>query len=1176
MADVRNSFAANPYSEVAFPLSRHAWETCGLASVFGDRQGGVLSPQRARALASHLITNRRENGEDAGGITAGRVLALDLLHAIFRYMADWYCADQYPRVLETGLRYAVRELSPAVVAHTVEACPQLYPPSAVLRGEARIDEYLERGQAPYTGREVVARELLLLHLALFNRAARPFRFLFDDAELRARAPYEACVAALDRFFLDQPPYPKLGLPLLKALRAPIEAAPDSLEGQLDYVREHWQAFLPAELLAELVLVHDIIREETAMRSWGPGPAQVLRFGAAAGGYPEVEAFSKDIDWMSNVVLMAKSTHVWLHQLSLKYGRDIDRLDQIPDEELDQLGRWGFTGLWLIGLWERSAASQQIKQMTGNPEALSSAYSLYDYEVAQDVGGHGAYENLRDRAWQRGIRLASDMVPNHMGIYSKWVVEHPDWFVGLPYPPYPGYRFTGADLSRDDRVCIQIEDGYWDRTDAAVVFRRLDKWTGDARYIYHGNDGTSTPWNDTAQLNFLLPEVRETVIQTILHVARMFPIIRFDAAMTLAKRHFQRLWFPQPGDAGAIPSRAEHGMSKEAFDAVFPKEFWREVVDRVAQEVPDTLLLAEAFWLMEGYFVRTLGMHRVYNSAFMNMLKMEENSKYRQTVKNVLEFSPEVLKRFVNFMNNPDERTAVEQFGRGDKYCGVALLMVTMPGLPMFGHGQIEGFTEKYGMEYGRAYHDETVDEHLVYRHEVEIFPLMRKRHLFSGVENFTFFDFEMGQGGVDENVFAYSNRAGGERALIAYNNAYNSTSGWIRRSTAINTGSGDAPHLVFRNLAEALALNTEPNHFYVFRDHRSGLEFLREGRDFQDGLYIELGAYQYHAFIDFREVYDHDGSWRDLAAQVNGAGAPDMFEAYRERQLADVLEPLRALINGPRLIALVPDEAALPDDARESACADAGKSLSVFLDAVMHKLTLKAETSAIVEEVRRELAIVQDGTAGLARRTPSRAARGRIVDGLPVASEDRTRFARELAVWALLHRTGAVLWPEDGDRQTGQWMDEWLFRKPVTEAVAGAGADAWMAQQAGRLLKLVLRHDGVLDADGGEAVARLTALFEDDDGQQYLGVNLHEGVVYFNKERFADLLHRCVCCRAVVALGQSGDEPVLSEPALDTAVQRAVALERAAERAGYQVAALLSTLAPQRALPKGAECRTEP
>jgi len=86
--------------------------------------------------------------------------------------------------------------------------------------------------------------------------------------------------------------------------------------------------------------------------------------------------------------------------------------------------------------------------------------------------------------------------------------------------------------------------------------------------------------------------------------------------------------------------------------------------------------------------------------------MEENDKYRQTIKNILEFNPEILKRFVNFMSNPDERTAIDQFGKEGKYFGAAVLLTTMPGLPMFGHGQIEGFTEKYGteasiMDYGR-------------------------------------------------------------------------------------------------------------------------------------------------------------------------------------------------------------------------------------------------------------------------------------------------------------------------------------------------------------------------------------------------------------------------------------------------------------------------------------------
>ena len=55
---------------------------------------------------------------------------------------------------------------------------------------------------------------------------------------------------------------------------------------------------------------------------------------------------------------------------------------------------GFTGLWLIGLWERSPASARIKQICGNPEAAASAYSLDDYEIANELGGWEALDNLR--------------------------------------------------------------------------------------------------------------------------------------------------------------------------------------------------------------------------------------------------------------------------------------------------------------------------------------------------------------------------------------------------------------------------------------------------------------------------------------------------------------------------------------------------------------------------------------------------------------------------------------------------------------------------------------------------------------------------------------------------------------------------------------------------------------
>ena len=601
--------------------------------------------------------------------------------------------------------------------------------------------------------------------------------------------------------------------------------------------------------------------------------------------------------MPNVVLMAKSALVWLDQLSKKkYDRPITRLDQIPDEELDFLASAGFTGLWLIGLWERSKASARIKQICGNPEAAASAYSLDDYEIAEELGGWGALDNLRARAWKRGIRMASDMVPNHTGMDANWVVEKPDLFVQTRDCPFPGYDFNGENLSHDGRVGVYLENHYYAKSDCAVVFKRVDNATGDTRYIYHGNDGTGMPWNDTAQIDFLNPAAREEVIQKILHVARNFPIIRFDAAMVLAKKHIQRLWYPEPGKGGDIASRSRFSITRDEFERRIPEEFWREVVDRCAREVPDTLLLAEAFWMMEGYFVRTLGMHRVYNSAFMNMLKKEENSKYRTTIKNTIEFDPEILRRYVNFMNNPDEDTAVAQFGKDDKYFGVCTMMVAMPGLPMFGHGQIEGFDEKYGMEYRRAYRNEIVNEGLVERHRREIFPLMKRRWLFAGVENFRLYDF-WENGRVNENVFVWSNRVGQERALIFYNNKYEQASGWTRMSAAFLEKHPDgSKKLVQKSLAEGLGLSQREGRFCLMQEQRSRLWYIRETADIaNNGLFAHLSGFQTQVFVNIREVDDDAGFYRALCDSLAGRGITDVHMGIQNIRLKELYATLTQL-----------------------------------------------------------------------------------------------------------------------------------------------------------------------------------------------------------------------------------------------------------------------------------------
>jgi glycosidase len=772
-----------------FHVSRASRDLYDFDRALFQTSGNVIVPDfPAARLFARRMNERADPARYPGRVVhAAELNAMGLIDEICHHAVEIYRRTVNHQVMADAISALVDHMGAGRLDHALLHFVEQFPPLAVYRDGQAPADYLAAASEGVPNREIALEELLMLWLSNANPAFMTFEELFDDASLAEKTDYGHLIAGLQTFFDNQPRFGPEGLSLIAFLRAPALAEPDSLAGQLRYIRSRWGMVL-TPFLNRLIVTLDVLHEEEValwMRMHPtPGPGAPTHGPGLGGLENEYERFSADREWMPRVVLLAKTTFVWLDQLSKRYGRWIRRLDDIPDEELDTLARRGFTGLWLIGLWERSRASQRIKQWRGNPEAAASAYSLMAYDIAEELGGEEAFRNLRDRCWARGIRLSSDMVPNHMGIDSHWVIEHPDWFLQLPDPPYPAYSFTGGNVADDERVMIQIEDHYWSGTDAAVVFKRTDLWTGDARYIYHGNDGTSMPWNDTAQLDYLKPEVREAVIQTILHVARQFPIIRFDAAMTLARRHIQRLWYPEPGQGGAIPSRAEHAVPRDAFNAAMPNEFWREVVDRVAAEIPDTLLLAEAFWLLEGYFVRTLGMHRVYNSAFMNMLRDEENANYRRVMKDTLEFDPEVLKRFVNFMNNPDERTAVDQFGKGDKYFGVCTLLATMPGLPMFGHGQIEGYGEKYGMEYRRAYHDEAPDGWLVNRHEREIFPLLHRRHLFSGVTDFLLYDVFDPGGWVNEDVFAYSNRHGDERSLVVYHNRFAEAKGWIRQSAA--------------------------------------------------------------------------------------------------------------------------------------------------------------------------------------------------------------------------------------------------------------------------------------------------------------------------------------------------------------------------------------------------------
>ncbi len=1128
--------------------------SCRVDSLFSTSGNVVFADFRAaRELAYRLNRTRDLTRFPERAVRASRLYALGLIDEALHLVIARYRRERAPRLWADALERLGESLGAEPTAELLRTFVAEFPPAAVYRGDLDRDAYLEGATGEVPHREVALEELVLLWLANRNPAFAEFHELFDDGELARATAYRQTMAVVEAELGRAPAGEGEGETLLDLLLAPMRAAPDSLEGQLAFIRGRWAELLGPDLHRVLGGLDFLTEESRVFFPAAPGLVEPPDY---SGLDPAAENYSPDRDWMPRVVLLAKNARVWLAQLSHAHGREIATLDAIPEEELARLARWGITGLWLIGVWERSRASARIKQLMGDHEAEASAYSLDDYRIAAALGGEAAFDDLKARAWRHGIRLSTDMVPNHVGIDGRWVIQHPDWFLGVDRPPYPAYSFSGPDLSADDRVGIFIEDGYWRRSDAAVVFRRHDRHTGAERFIYHGNDGTSMPWNDTAQLDYTRPEVREAVIRTILAVARRSPIIRFDAAMTLTRQHYHRLWFPEPGAAGAVPSRAEFGMSKRDFDAVMPHEFWREVVDRVAAEAPDTLLLAEAFWLLEGYFVRTLGMHRVYNSAFMNMLRDERNAEYRLLIRSTLEFDPQILKRYVNFMSNPDERTAVDQFGTGDKYFGVATLMATMPGLPMFGHGQVEGLAEKYGMEFSRPRWEERPDEELVRRHERQLFPLLRRRAAFAEVDRFLLYDFETGDGGVDENVFAYSNESAGERSLVVFHNRYGDTRGRIRTSTGVVARAGGGERSLERfSLGDGLRLSGEPGRWLVLRDACSGLEHLRSCAELREqGLWLELGAYRLHCFTGLREVVDDaEHPWAALAAELGGAGVASVDEALAMRRLAPLLDPLRRLLQTPVLFDL-----ATPGR-RQGAIATLGERACVELG------LLAANACALGPDLapaalERELLGELEAACALASSIDEEGARREAIDAATA-----TALAGALA--EPLHWAGLLSWITA--RRLGgspglarERFREWRLGAALAEAVAAVGGSPEQGRRAAAAVELMLVAEPWLPGLGTVAGPRpglLTALMLDPVGQRFLAVNRYDGVRWFNCEAFAEL-GRCLLAAAAVAIvSRSPDE---APAAIGRAARTLDGLAAAAGAAGYRLDAFLAALEP--------------
>jgi hypothetical protein len=304
----------------AFHVRREPRERYGIEQALLGTRGDLVVADLAsiRRLADRM---NRARPPGTPSIQAGEIGALGLLHEIGHLLIARYEADRRPGAMAAALADLETRLGPDA-GRLLDRFGEEFP------GRDREPE-------PPVQR---LEELLLTRIANENPAVGPLRELIDDKTLVDATRYRDAIERLETTFADGPPIDAEGNSLIELMRLPARRAPTSLAGQLRFIRANWGPILGRdleELIRRLDLAIGILAEEER--------ALHLRFGGGAGGgraptegpsfggaAEEPEAFSSDSAWMPRVVLMAKSTYVWLDQLSRSYGREIRTLDTIPD------------------------------------------------------------------------------------------------------------------------------------------------------------------------------------------------------------------------------------------------------------------------------------------------------------------------------------------------------------------------------------------------------------------------------------------------------------------------------------------------------------------------------------------------------------------------------------------------------------------------------------------------------------------------------------------------------------------------------------------------------------------------------------------------------------------------------------------------------------------------------
>ncbi len=405
------------------------------------------------------------------------------------------------------------------------------------------------------------------------------------------------------------------------------------------------------------------------------------------------------------------------------------------------------------------------------------------------------------------------------------------------------------------------------------------------------------------------------------------------------------------------------------------------------------------------------------------------------------------------------------------------------------------------MEYSRAYWDERPNQWLVDEHHRRIFPLLKKRYLFSGVDNFYLFDL-VADNHVHESAFCYINGTEHEKALVLYNNQYDSVEGWIKNSAPKLEKQGEDKRTETISLAEAMGLTVGGRRYVLYEAFPGNLTYMVPSlKVFDEGGFFHLNGYEAKIMLNIREVEDVDGTYEMLYNTLGDKGIENIEQeilALRLKPVFKAMENLHGASFKKLLESILEGKSSAKIERKLIlALAEAYTHLGVAVEQ-LHPVALKAlpskpreiEPSNVLKEVQRLSELFAKDS-----KQPYFSQGRVIMDELP------SIIAASLFLKPFIHEWSTVT---DAMVASDKLLLSRFFGKELEE-VGFSGDNARKACHSAALLASAANMVETFTTDTPQKV--LATLLTDPALRTYANCNEYQGTTWYKKEAIQETIY---------------------------------------------------------------------